>query len=152
MAQSEPARSCGSPDKPGRHWRKRFIETLAATASIERAAAAARVSTARAYQTRRDNTDFARDWQNALADSYLNLELEVIRRLRDGDLLTENGDKCDFANAIRLLAARRDGSGRGQTEVRNVSPAEVRASIDRKIEEIRRRAARQKAAAQGEAK
>jgi hypothetical protein len=36
--------------------------------------------------------------------------------------------------------------------VRDVSAAEVRASIDRKIEDIRRRVARQKAAAEADAK
>ena len=56
--------------------------------------------------------------------------------------------KFDFANAIRLLAAHRDNAARGASEVRDVSPAEVRASIDRKIEDIRRRIARQKAAAE----
>ena len=37
----------------------------------------------------------------------------------------------------------RDNAARGASEVRDVSPAEVRASIDRKIEDIRRRIARQ---------
>lgn len=147
MSETEPAQSGGGNAKPGRHWRKHFVETLAATSSIERAAVAARVTIARAQEARRTDPDFARAWQTAIADGYLNLELEVIRRLRDGDLMTANGDKFDFANAIRLLAAHRDGAGRGQqNQVRDVSAAEVRASIDRKIEDIRRRVARQKAA------
>ncbi|MFY7744827.1 MAG: hypothetical protein ACOVQY_05350 [Erythrobacter sp.] len=145
MDNAAPARSRSKTAVPGRHWRTRFLETLAATSDIERAVAAARVTLARAYQTRRDEPEFARGWQAAIADGYLNLEMEVIRRLRDGDLQTENGDKFDFANAIRLLAAHRDGTGRGQSPVRDVSAAEVRASIDRKIEDIRRRVARQKA-------
>ncbi|MCZ8368525.1 MAG: hypothetical protein O9293_00935 [Porphyrobacter sp.] len=98
----------------------------------------------RAYQTRRDDPEFARAWQAAIADGYLNLEMEVIRRLREGDLTTANGDKFDFANTIRLLATQRDTSARGANQIRDVSAAEVRASIDRKIEDIRRRVARQK--------
>jgi hypothetical protein len=144
MDKAVPARSRSNAAAPGRHWRTRFLETLAATSNIERAVAAAKVTQARAYQTRRDEPEFARGWQAAIADGYLNLEMEVIRRLREGDLQTDNGDKFDFANAIRLLAAHRDGIGRGQTQVRDVSAAEVRASIDRKIEDIRRRVARQK--------
>jgi hypothetical protein len=152
MPDTEHARTGGANARPGRHWRKHFLEALAATSNIERAAAAARVTVARAQQTRRTDPDFAQAWQAAVADSYLNLELEVIRRLREGDLMTANGDKFDFANAIRLLAAHRDGAARGQqSQVRDVSAAEVRASIDRKIEDIRRRVARQKAARGGDA-
>jgi hypothetical protein len=138
--------SSNSSDRaaPGRHWRKRFLETLSATSNVAHAAEAANVTPTRAYQTRRDEPEFARAWQAAIADGYLNLEMEVIRRLREGDLTTANGDKFDFANAIRLLAAQRDTSARGANQVRDVSAAEVRASIDRKIEDIRRRVARQK--------
>lgn len=132
--------------RPGRHWRKRFLESLAATSSLARAAEAARVCPARAHETRRNEPEFARAWQAAVVESYLNLELEVIRRLREGDLKTPDGEKFDFANAIRLIAAHRDGERRsGQNQVHDVSIAEVRASIDRRIEDIRRRVARQKA-------
>ena len=47
-----------------------------------------------------------------------------------------------------MLAAHRDSAARGAGGVRDVSAAEVRMSIDRKIEDIRRRIARQKAAAE----
>ncbi len=145
MDASVPAQTRCNTAAPGRHWRTRFLETLAETSDIDRAVAAAKVTRTRAYQTRRAEPEFARAWQDAIADGYLNLEMEVIRRLRHGDLTTDNGDKFDFANAIRLLAAQRDSAARGQAQVRDVSAAEVRASIDRKIEDIRRRVARQKA-------
>lgn len=148
MANSVPSRTT-SRVCPGRHWRKLFLETLSSTSNVARAAEKARVSVERAYQTRREEPEFARAWGTAIAEGYLNLELEVIRRLREGDLTTSNGDKFDFANAIRLLATQRDTSARGANQVRDVTPAEVRASIDRKIEDIRRRIARQKAAAEG---
>lgn len=152
MANPVPARSgCDVSGNdgaaPGRYWRKRFIETLTATSNLQRAADAAKVPLARAYELRRSDTEFARAWKAAIADGYITLELEVIRRLREGDLKTASGDKFDFANAIRLIAAHRDGTVRGgQGETRNVSVAEVRASIDRKIEEVQRRVAREKAA------
>lgn len=130
---------------PSAQWRKLFLEKLASTSSVAAAARAARVSQTRAYRTRRAEADFAQAWRAAIAEGYLNLELEVIRRLRDGDLKTDNGDKFDFANAIRLIAARRDTAGRADhSEVRNVSIAEVQASIERKIEEAERQVARAK--------
>ena len=148
MADIVPARSDHDAAASGQHWQKRFLDTLAATSNIERAATNAGVSIAEACMARRADTEFARAWQDAIADGYLGLELEVIRRLREGDGKTGDGEKFDFANAIRLLAAQRDGAARGQAQVRDVSAAEVRASIDRKIEDIRRRIARQKAAAE----
>jgi hypothetical protein len=66
--------------------------------------------------------------------------MEVIRRLREGDPAMGEGQKFDFPNAIRLLAAHRHAASGDTGAERNVSAAEVRASIDRKIEEIRRRA------------
>ncbi|MBU7579703.1 MAG: hypothetical protein KAF27_04430 [Porphyrobacter sp.] len=144
MDKTVPVRSRSNTGAPGRYWRKRFLETLSATSNIESAAEAAKVTVARAWQTRRDEPEFARAWQAAIADGYLNLEMEVIRRLREGRLTTTDGEKFDFANAIRLLATQREAIGRGQVQVRDVSAAEVRASIDRKIEDIRRRVARQK--------
>lgn len=130
-------------------WRGRFIECLAATSNVTFAAEAAGVSPDCAYSLRRTDTDFARAWLSALADGYLHLEMEVVRRLRDGDSKIKDGEKFDFANAIRMLAAHRDHAARHNSQVRNVSAAEVKASIDRRIEEIRRRVAREKAAAQG---
>lgn len=145
MARATPARSRRDTAAPGRHWRTRFLDTLATSSNVTRAAEAAGINLARAYRTRRAEPDFARAWQAALTDGYLHLEMEVIRRLREGDFKTADGDKFDFANAIRLLSAHRDSAARGQSQTRDVSAAEVRASIDRKIEEIRRRLEREKA-------
>ena len=80
----------------------------------------------------------------ALYEGYVHLVLDVVRRLREGDLQTEASDKYDFANAIRLLNAHRDNAARAQAEQRNVSAAEVRASIDRKVEAIREQFQREK--------
>ncbi|MBI1402954.1 MAG: hypothetical protein GC147_07060 [Porphyrobacter sp.] len=140
MAESgDDARS--RPPVLDRHWRARFLETLAATSNVSRAATAAGIGLARAYRTRREEPEFARAWRSALAEGYLHLEMDMIRRLREGDPYVAEGQKFDFANAMRLLAAHRSAaaSGTGGQE-RNVTVAEVRASIDRKIEEIRRRA------------
>jgi hypothetical protein len=149
MASNVPARSRSDGAGSGRHWQQRFLDTLSATSNLDRAASNAGVSIAEACQARRDEPEFARAWAAAIADGYLGLEMEVIRRLRFGDAKTGDGEKFDFANAIRLLAAHRDSAGRAASQVRDVSAAEVRASIDRKIEDIRRRIARERAAAEG---
>ena len=146
VAHTDPERTstdhAAMPDGSKANWQSLFIEMLAFTSSLELAAAAAGVAPADACAQRRRDPDFAREWNAALAEGYVHLELEIVRRLRTGDFKTGDAEKYDFANAIRLLGAHRDASGRGGGQVRDVTAAEVRASIDRKIEDIRRRQAR----------
>ncbi|PKP90456.1 MAG: hypothetical protein CVT75_11235 [Alphaproteobacteria bacterium HGW-Alphaproteobacteria-14] len=143
MAKRGPARTraddTATHQTTDRHWRTRFIDYLAISSNVTRSAEYAGIDVSRAYRLRRADPDFARQWQVALAEGYSHLEMEVLRRLREGDFKTGDGEKFDFANAIRLLAAHRDSAANGQSRERDVSAEEVRASIDSKIEEIRRR-------------
>lgn len=136
----------GEADHVNKQWRATFLDHLAESSNVTASAAVAGINPSRAYKVRREDTEFARQWRVALSEGYLHLEMEVVRRLRDGDGKTANDGKFDFANAIRLLAAHRDNAARGASEVPEVSAEDVRASIDRKIEDIRKRIARQKAA------
>lgn len=149
MAKPGPARTSSKDSNTAkstdRHWRSRFVDHLSISSNVTRSAEQAGISLSRAYRVRRTDPDFARQWQAALADGYLHLEMEVVRRLREGDFEAGDGQKFDFANAIRLLAAHRDAASGSQARERDVSAAEVRASIDRKIEEIRRRMSKTKA-------
>ena len=134
-------------ERPGlnRHWRSDFLDRLAVTSNVSEAARCSGINSARAYKVRREEPEFARAWQQALWEGYVHLEMEVLRRLREGDLLTPGGEKYDFANAIRLLSVHRDNAAQAQAAQRNVSAADVRASIDRKVEEIRQRVLRETA-------
>ena len=114
-----------------------FLEYLAESSNVTRSANRADISTGSVYQKRRQDPAFARKWLAALYEGYLHLEMEVVRRLREGEMQGQNADKYDFANAIRLLSAHRDNAARAQAEQHNVTAAEVRASIDRKVEAIR---------------
>lgn len=143
-----PSLKHGEDGRINNNWRRLFLDHLAESSNVTASADKAGISASRAYKVRREETEFARQWLVALAEGYLHLEMEVVRRLREGDAKTADDGKFDFANAIRLLAAHRDNVARGASAVRDVSAAEVRASIDRKIEDIRKRIARQKAAAE----
>ncbi|XUU61668.1 hypothetical protein ACRAQ6_05185 [Erythrobacter sp. HA6-11] len=118
-------------------WRENFIQELARTSNVTKSAKAVGQTTSTVYRLRSSDPAFAQKWLNALWEGYVHLEMEVLRRLREGDLKTEGGDKYDFANAIRLLSAHRDNAAEAQAARRNVSAAEVRASIDKKVEQIR---------------
>ena len=125
-----------------KHWRGIFLDFLAETSNVTKAAEKAGVSPSRAYKIRREEPEFAKLWRAALLEGYEHLEMETLRRLRDG---TETeGPKFDTANALRLLVMHRDNAARAQAEQRNVSAAEVRASIDRKVEAIRKQVQEEK--------
>lgn len=118
-----------------RHWRGLFLDHLAETSNVTKAAEFAAVSPSRAYKIRREEPGFAKLWRAALLEGYEHLELETLRRLREGT--AAEGPKFDISNALRLLAMHKESVSRAQAEMRNVSAAEVRASIDRKVEAIR---------------
>lgn len=143
-----PSLKLGESGPINNNWRRLFLDHLAESSNVSASAAKAGISASRAYKVRREEAEFARQWLAALAEGFLHLEMEVLRRLREGDVKVGEDGKFDFANAIRLLAAHRDNAARAATQMRDVTPAEVRASIDRKIEDIRRSIARKKAAAE----
>ncbi|MEQ5788311.1 hypothetical protein J3454_10440 [Erythrobacter sp. NFXS35] len=151
MAKRDPAQN-NAPNRSGaardRNWRTRFLDHLAESSNVTRSAEHAGVDVSRVYRLRRAQPDFARQWQAALSEGYSHLEMEVLRRLREGNFKTTDNEKFDFANAIRLLSAHRDSATAGQSRERDVSAAEVRASIDRKIEEIRHRMSKARAGEQ----
>jgi hypothetical protein len=88
-------------EKPGlnRHWRGLFLDCLAETSNVSEAARISGINPSRTYKIRREESDFAKEWLAALWEGYTHLEMEVLRRLREGDLVTPGGEKYDFANA-----------------------------------------------------
>ncbi len=147
----------GEGPSVNRHWRSHFLDFLAESSNVTKSAERAGVNPSRAYKLRREDPEFARAWLVALWEGYSHLEMEILRRLREGDQKAcgpktddlETGksaaaDKYDFANAIRLLNAHRESAIKAHAQQQNVSAAEVRASIDRKVEAIRQQVQREK--------
>ncbi|MCK0127075.1 hypothetical protein [Erythrobacter sp. F6033] len=134
----------GESAKLNRHWRGLFLDYLAESSNVSESASKAGINPSRAYKVRREEPEFARQWLAALWEGYVHLEMEVLRRLREGDQQTDDSDKYDFANAIRLLNVHRESAVRAQADQRNVSAAEIRASIDRKVEAIRQKVKEEK--------
>ena len=120
-------------------WRRRFLDQLAATSDVTSAAQTVGVTEEEVYRMLASEPEFAEGWQAALAEGYHHLEMELLRRFRSGDMNSQDNTKFDFANSIRLLISHRDQSAKRQTQGREVSAAEVRSSIDQKLEDIRAR-------------
>ena len=118
-----------------------FLEALGETSNVTASAERAGTSTREVYKLRREDREFARKWQAALYEGYVNLEMEVLGFLRDPDPTR----KMDVANALRLLAAHKEAIAKERAVRTNVSAAEVRASIDRKVEALRQQVSAERA-------
>ena len=131
------------PEKPPapNQWKRAFLEMLAETSNVTASARHAKISSREVYKFRRENTEFAALWQAALFEGYAHLEMEVLGYLRD----PKPEQKMDVANALRLLAAHKDSIAQETAVRKNVSVAEIRASIERKVEALRERVALEKA-------
>lgn len=118
-------------------WQTAFLNALVETSNITAAAREAGVKPHEVYRTRRVDAGFAAQWRAALFEGYDNLEMEVLGYLRD----PAPGRKMDVAAALRLLAAHKETVAKERAHRANVSAAQVREVIERKIDELRRKVA-----------
>ena len=139
------ARRPGQPARPAfARWTKVFLAELAATSNVSASALKAKISTSTAYETRRQNPEFNREWQRALCEGYDHLEMELLHRLRSGEVkpagTAKRGKRSfDNATAFRLLAAHRESATR-QRAIRSNEDAEgIVLSINAKLETMRQR-------------
>ncbi|MFP5396137.1 MAG: hypothetical protein ACLGHF_08245 [Alphaproteobacteria bacterium] len=132
--------------KPFARWSKDFLAELAATSNVSAAARRAGITTTVAYDQRRCDPEFNRAWQSALCEGYDHLEMELLRRLRDGEIKPAAGAKkgtrtFDNATALRLLAAHRESAARQRAIRSNEDSEAIIQSINAKLERIRQRRA-----------
>lgn len=123
-----------------RQWKRIFLERLAESSNVSASAREANIPPREAYRLRRVDREFAAAWRSALFEGYANLEMEVLGHLRD----PAPDRKMDVASALRLLAAHKDTIAAERATRANVSAAEVRASIERKVEIFRQQVAAEK--------
>lgn len=126
-------------------WSKIFLAELATSSNITASARKAGVPVPTVYETRRRNPDFFRAWQQALCEGYDHLEMELLRRLRTGEIRRAAGAKVgvrtyENAVALRQLAAHKESVMRQRAIRENETAAEVVASINAKLDLMRQRA------------
>ncbi|HZU62737.1 MAG TPA: hypothetical protein VFF98_03555 [Novosphingobium sp.] len=127
-------------------WRRVFLAELAATSNVSAAARKARVSTTKAYELRRADPAFARAWRAALCEGYDHLEMELLRRLRCGEIKPAAGARrsaraFDNATALRLLTAHRETVARERAVQGEEDADAILASINAKLDRMRERQA-----------
>ncbi|MGE4305869.1 MAG: hypothetical protein AB7E24_17790 [Novosphingobium sp.] len=143
--QSPPRRHAPVGDKtPPRNWRKAFLAELAATSNVAASARKAGIATSRAYDLRRSDPEFYREWQVALCEGYDHLEMSLLQRLREGEIKPASGARrgtrvFDNATALRLLAAHRESAARQRAIHQNRNSEAILDAINAKIEKMRER-------------
>jgi hypothetical protein len=137
-------------DKPNnRNWRTRFLTALAETSNVSAAARTAQVMPSLAYKVKRAENSFATQWREALCEGYDLLEMEVLHRLRFGE--PKDGDaRFDNATALRLLSQHRETVAKERAIRNNADVEEVRASLHKRLLDMRDEVLASRKAASGE--
>ena len=135
---SRKQRDAGLPEG----WQDVFLAALASTSNVAASAREAQVPPARAYEARRGDPAFFARWQAALCEGYDHLEMQLLQRLRDGEIKPASGAKrgtrtFDNATALRLLIAHRETAARQRAIASDGNAETVLAAIDAKIEALR---------------
>ena len=144
MADPKKARRGPSEAARFKQWSQLFLAELAATSNVTASAKKAGVATSTAYDARRTKAEFNRAWQRALCEGYDHLEMDLLRRLRDGEVKPAAGAKrgiraYDNATALRLLAAHRDSAGRQRAISTHEDAEAIIQEINAKLEKMRQR-------------
>jgi hypothetical protein len=135
------------PDAPAPRyasWSRIFLAELAATSNVSAAARKAGVSTGTVYEARRSHAGFYRQWQAALCEGYDLLEMELLRRLREGEIKPAASARrgvrvFDYATACRLLMAHRATIVRERAGRAEEDAALVLAEIDARLDRMQQR-------------
>jgi len=118
--------------------RERFIEHLALTCSITKAAKFAKVNRSTVYGWRDEEPEFAAAWERALLLGADKLEDEAIRRAADGMLkpIYQNGIKVgsvrEYSDTLMclLLKAHKPEKFRERSEVRHDATANLAEAME----------------------
>lgn len=146
MAKSASDKARGKAAPSFKEWSKVFLAELARTSNVTASATRARVVTSTVYEARRSKPEFNRAWQRALCEGYEHLEMELLHRLRIGEVKPASSAKrgvrsFDNGIAFRLLLAHKDSVSRQRAIRDNEDSEAIVQAINAKLEKIRERRA-----------
>lgn len=126
-------------------WSRTFLSELAASSNVSASARKAGIHPSTAYEARRTDPEFNRQWRTALCEGYDHLEMDLLHRLRMGEIKPARDAKrgvrtFDNATAFRLLAAHREAAAQERAIRENQDADAILASIDAKLDSMRERA------------
>ena len=144
MSES-PKGSSAPRERRAAPWIDTFLAKLAETSNVAGSARTAKVDTGTAYRLKREDAAFRARWQQALCEGYDALEMDLLRRLREGELEAPKAGgkrrarKYDNATAFRILEAHRTAVAKARAEAEMRDEDAVYAAIDAKLDAMRER-------------
>mgnify|MGYP003628460064 CR=1 FL=1 len=137
----------------------RFLKNLSTSSHVTSSAKAANVSLSTIYSWRKRDPEFHNQWMQALAAGYELLEMELLDRARNGTErhIFHAGKRVATVRevndglGVKLLLAHKQMVALTRAAEDNISPEQVRASLDRKLGDMRAKLLRRRALAEGQA-
>lgn len=138
----------------------KFLKHLATSSHVTNSAEAAGVAVSTVYNWRDRDPEFLREWMRALAAGYEMLEMDLLDRARNGVEKPVFHDGEEVATVteyndglgVKLLLAHKQMVALTRVIEDDISPEQVRASLDRKLGDIREKLLRRRALADGRKK
>ena len=138
----------------------KFLKNLATSSHVANSAKAAGVAVSTVYNWRDRDPEFLREWMRALAAGYELLEMDLLDRARNGVEKPVFHDGKEVATVteyndglgIKLLQAHKQMVALTRAIEDDISPEQVRASLDRKLGDMRAKLLRRRALADGRTK
>jgi len=123
----------------------KFLKELAISSHVANSAKAAKVAVSTVYLWRERDPDFFKQWMRSLAAGYELLEMDLLERARNGVDKPVFHDGKEVATVkhyndglgIKLLLAHKQMVALIRAAEEDISPEQVRASLDRKLADMR---------------
>ncbi|PHR13576.1 MAG: hypothetical protein COA41_17935 [Sphingopyxis sp.] len=123
----------------------KFLSKLATSSHVANSAAAAGVAVSTVYKWRERDPEFFRAWMQALAAGYELLEMDLLDRARNGveKPVFHEGKQVAMVRqfrdgiGVKLLLAHKEMVALARVAEGQINPEEVRASLDRKLADMR---------------
>ena len=138
----------------------KFLKGLATSSHVANSAKAAGVAVSTVYNWRERDPEFIRHWMRALAAGYELLEMDLLGRARSGveKAIFHGGKQVATVKqyndgiGVKLLLAHKQMVALTRAIEDDISPEQVRASLDRKLGDMRTKLLRRRALADEQAK
>jgi hypothetical protein len=138
----------------------KFLKELAISSHVANSATAAGVAVSTVYLWRERDPEFFRAWMRSLAAGYELLEMDMLERARKGveKPVFHNGKEVATVRqyndgiGVKLLQAHRQMVAMIRAAEEDISPEQVRASLDRKLADMRVGLLKREALADGQAR
>ena len=136
----------------------KFLKNLALSSHVAASAKAAGVAVSTVYLWRQRDPDFYKHWMRSLAAGYDLLEMELLDRARNGveKPIFHAGKQIATVRqyndgiGVKLLLAHKQMVAMTRAIEDDISPEQVRANLDRKLNDMRAKLLRRRALTEGQ--